>query len=702
MLDSQHATLFTLVTGAVSVYFVRRLLRKSYSPLDNISGPPSGSIWAGNIMQLFSQEHWDFVRHIADTYGPVAKLHGFFGAKTLHIYDLKAMHSISIKDQESYYRGGEFIGTMLLLIGPGLLSTHGDSHKKQRKMLNPVFSVAHIRNITPLFYNVTEKFVAAINSQVEGGPQELDMMHWIGRIALELIGQGGMGHSFDPLVDGSQDTLTEVVKAFVPSFEKIQWARFLFPYLPYLGPSWFRRAILDLIPSKTIQKAKEVTDVVNKPSEELVNAKKAALGKGEEDVTHRVGEGKDVLSILLKGNTTAAEEDKLPDEELYAHILTFILAGTDTTSNTLARILHQLADHQDVQEKLRKEIHEAQERWGQAIPYDELCALPYMDAVCRETLRIFTPLNVIAREVLHDTILPLSSPVRGIDGTKISEIPVQKGTSIFCHLGEANADKALWGQDAREWKPERWLKPLPREVEEARVPGVYAHMMTFIGGPYACMYVSIRFAQVFIQVVLALLLSSLKFERSKTPISWKFGGVAYPTSGEAGHKAEMHLVVSRVCPLSMKDMIAWMCRLRETNRTYRSTWTSAVCTLGAIVTAYSRDIYAELGIQVKCATKHNSHGSAYWYLYTSASFTTTAFASPFHKTIGSVAMTLWIAPGDQLSSKVTATGLCHCEALLVRDRMGANLICYKNRRSSPFLSFNFLPLHRYAATPRIT
>ncbi len=83
-----------------------------------------------------------------------------------------------------------------------------------------------------------------------------------------------------------------------PSFVKIQWARFLFPYLPYLGPSWFRRAILDLVPSKTIQKAKEVTDVVNKRSEELVNAKKAALAKGEKDVTHQVGEGKDVLSIL--------------------------------------------------------------------------------------------------------------------------------------------------------------------------------------------------------------------------------------------------------------------------------------------------------------------------------------------------------------------------------------------------------------------
>ncbi len=43
----------------------------------------------------------------------------------------------------------------MLLLGPGLLTTYGPHHKKQRKMLNPVFSVAHMRNLTPLFYDIT-------------------------------------------------------------------------------------------------------------------------------------------------------------------------------------------------------------------------------------------------------------------------------------------------------------------------------------------------------------------------------------------------------------------------------------------------------------------------------------------------------------------------------------------------------------------
>ena len=65
---------------------------------------------------------------------------------------------------------------------------------------------------------------------------------------------------------------------------------------------------------------------------------------------------------------------------------TFILAGMDTTSNATARLLHLLAMHPDVQERLREEILEAQA--GDEVPYDHIMELPYLDAVCRETLRL--------------------------------------------------------------------------------------------------------------------------------------------------------------------------------------------------------------------------------------------------------------------------------------------------------------------------
>ncbi len=44
------------------------------------------------------------------------------------------------------------------------------------------------------------------------------------------------------------------------------------------------------------------------------------------------------------------------------------------------------------------------------------------------------------------------------------------------NLWACNTNKALWGEDAYEWKPERWLGPLPRALDEARIPGVYSNL----------------------------------------------------------------------------------------------------------------------------------------------------------------------------------------------------------------------------------
>ena len=67
---------------------------------------------------------------------------------------------------------------------------------------------------------------------------------------------------------------------------------------------------------------------------------------------------------------------------------TFISAGTDTTSNAISRALYILCEKPEAQEKLRAEIREAFEQYGPKISYDELNKLAYLDAVCRETLRM--------------------------------------------------------------------------------------------------------------------------------------------------------------------------------------------------------------------------------------------------------------------------------------------------------------------------
>lgn len=73
-------------------------------------------------------------------------------------------------------------------------------------------------------------------------------------------------------------------------------------------------------------------------------------------------------------------------------------------------------------------------------------------------------------------MLPLSQPVRGRDGRLISEIPLPKDTTVFVGVISSNTNRALWGDDAHEWKPERWLSPLPDAVLDAKIPGVYSNL----------------------------------------------------------------------------------------------------------------------------------------------------------------------------------------------------------------------------------
>lgn len=120
--------------------------------------------------------------------------------------------------------------------------------------------------------------------------------------------------------------------------------------------------------------------------------------------------------------------------------------------------------------------------------------LPYLDAICRETLRLYPPAISFnrsyalrssslpsfvvdqKRRAAQDTVLPLSEPLRCTDGTYVSEIAVPKGTHIVIAIQACNQNRDIWGEDAREWKPERWLAPLPAKVTDARVPGVYANL----------------------------------------------------------------------------------------------------------------------------------------------------------------------------------------------------------------------------------
>ncbi|KAI0917649.1 hypothetical protein AcW1_010348 [Taiwanofungus camphoratus] len=520
--------------------FLRRRLFRS--PLDNIPGPASQSILLGNIGQFFNRHGSDFQKDVAVNYGSVVKLHGPFGTRMLYIADPKALHNIVIKEEHIYEEQDMFIKNNNLLFGPGLLSTLGEHHRKQRKMLNPVFSINHMRHLLPVFYNILHKLRGAIAARVQDGPKEIDMASWMGRTSLELIGQGGMGYSFDPLVTDVKDAYAEALKSLFAQLEQVRLVLPSVPLVCKLGPAWFRRMLLDMIPWPQLQRLKDIVDTMSDKSTEIFLSKKRALQRGDESVLRQVGEGKDIMSILMKANVEASDDDKMPDHELIAEMTTLILGAMDTTSNTLSRSLHLLAQHPDIQEKVRKEV--LTENAGELLPYDELIQLPWLDAIVRETLRLHPPITMLTREPRKDMILPLHQPIRGLDGQLISEIPIAKGTPIVIGTLGINNSKALWGNDALDWKPERWLSPLPSSVMDAHIPGTYSNLMTFSGGKRGC--IGFKFADMELKVVLAVLLSTFTFELTDKPIVWNVAGVWYPTVGKESNEPSMPLKV-RLC-----------------------------------------------------------------------------------------------------------------------------------------------------------
>ncbi|CDO75040.1 hypothetical protein BN946_scf184640.g15 [Trametes cinnabarina] len=239
---------------------------------------------------------------------------------------------------------------------------------------------------------------------------------------------------------------------------------------------------------------------------------------------------------------SACEAERHTDDELVAQMSTFIVAGMDSTANALCRILQVLAERPDAQERLRAELIQASH--GEDLAYDDLNKLPYLDAVCRETLRVYAPATFTMREVAADTTLPLSKPIRGLDGTLMSEIPVPRGTFILLHNLGSNTNEDLWGEDAEEWKPERWFGPLPAAVMEAPIPGIYSHLMTFSGGARSC--IGFKLSQLEMKIILLVLLSKFKFERTDKPITWNSAPALYPTTGEESTKPEMFLKVTKI------------------------------------------------------------------------------------------------------------------------------------------------------------
>jgi cytochrome P450 len=101
----------------------------------------------------------------------------------------------------------------------------------------------------------------------------------------------------------------------------------------------------------------------------------------------------------------------------------------------------------------------------------------------------------INRTAVQSDVLPLSRPYVDRDGVLHESIAISKGDSLWIPTLAVNCSVELWGPDAKEWKPERWINGsdhagVPEAVKS--IPGVYSNVMSFFGGIHSC--IGFRFA----------------------------------------------------------------------------------------------------------------------------------------------------------------------------------------------------------------
>lgn len=165
---------------------------------------------------------------------------------------------------------------------------------------------------------------------------------------------------------------------------------------------------------------------------------------------------RDILARLLE--VSQKDDSKLSFSEIIALTTTNLIAGSDSTAIGLRAILYFLCRHPTVYAKLQKEIDDAFQRGAISSPvrYVEAAKLEYLNAVVTEALRAHAATGfVLEREVPEG-------------GTTIAGTFIPAGTIVGINSWVMHANKQVYGEDAEEFRPERWFESEERVREMKR------------------------------------------------------------------------------------------------------------------------------------------------------------------------------------------------------------------------------------------
>ena len=293
-----------------------------------------------------------------------------------------------------------------------------------------------------------------IESSIKDAPDEkkvVEIKNWASRATLDIIGLAGMDNDFGTLQEPDNTLSKQYRKTIV---QPPPYVRVLQGLGLLVGP-W----IINSLPIQWNRSIWEGSHAIRTVCHEVIAKKKEKMEKKETM-------GVDILSVAMQSGG-------FTNENLVDQMMTFLLAGHETTATALQWTVYALCTHPDIQTRLREEIRENIPSTlidnPSGITSTAIDSLTYLNAICNEVLRFYPPVPLTVREACRDTT--------------IANEPIPKGTKIFLSPEVTNHSVELWGPDADEFNPARWLGP--GRANTGGAENNYAHL-TFIHGPRSC------------------------------------------------------------------------------------------------------------------------------------------------------------------------------------------------------------------------
>lgn len=389
---------------------------------------------------------------------------------------------------EVFDKGPRMLTILQDLLGEGIFAVDGGKWVHQRKTASNLFSLRSLRDSMTESIQKHALVLNKIFQRTSQSHESIDLFNLMNRFTIETFAEIGFGVELGAL-DTKED---HPFQAAFDSAQRILVQRFIRPPLFWKAQRWLNvgaerelktniRAIDDTV-FGIIEKSLE-----NRESRSHLSGNTSSSSK------------KDIVSLFLDNvsNTSDGHEDKFDPVYLRDIVVNFLIAGRDTTAQALSWFFYCLSQNPGVETKIRSEIArklpELVSGKIQTPSMEQSNELVYLEAALRETLRLYPSVPVNVKQANKDVVLSDGTFVKKGQGAMISSYILARMTHV-------------WGEDAKQFKPERWIDQGTGKIVSASS----FKFTAFHAGPRVCL--GMNLAMMEMKIVVAMVLSKFHLE----------------------------------------------------------------------------------------------------------------------------------------------------------------------------------------------